>query len=110
MAITNYNRKYSITITFKEGYGDEITVESPNSSAIYNDFNAYINGHSSKQGFELVNEDGSACIYLFCAVAKICRTAIEKEETTAGACQDIDPCDLMNARTETPEDGGTSAP
>ena len=96
MAITNYNRKYSITITFKEGYGDEITVESPNASSIYNDFSEYIRGGNSRLGFELRNDDGSACLYLFSAVAKICRTAIEKEETTDGACKDIDPCNVGN--------------
>ena len=107
--MTNYENKYSITITFKDGYGEDLTVESPKSEGIYNKFKKYL-ATGQPLGFEVMNDDGSACIYLFDAVAKICRTPIERTETTTGQCKDIDICDLMNQASDEPEDGGTSAP
>lgn len=101
MAITNYEYKYSITITFKEGYGDPIEVEGAQAEAIYGKFANYI--HTGKPyGFELKADDGSACIYLFCAVAKICRTKITKTETKQGKCKDMDICDVLNGTPDEP--------
>lgn len=100
MAITNYNRAYSITITFKEGYGDEITIDSPKAEPIYSDFRAYVKGsRNAARGFELIEQDGSACLYLFEAIAKICKTATTATESEDGKCQDIDICDLLNENT-----------
>lgn len=99
--MTNHDNKYSITITFKDGYGEELTVESPKSEGIYKAFKNYL-ATGNPLGFEIMNDDGSACVYLFSAVAKVCRTAIERTETAGGKCKDVDICDLMNAKDVQP--------
>lgn len=99
MAITNYDYKYSITITFKDGYGDPIEVEGVDAENIYSKFYTYLQT-GKPYGFELKDQDGGACLYLFCSVAKICRTAIEKTESEAGKCKDVDICDVLNGTTE----------
>lgn len=93
-------RSYTTTVTFKTGYGDALTLSGKDAEAVYSQFKAYIQGGYAPMGFEVLSSDGSACLYLYEAVAKVCRSAQTETQTTDGECEDLD-CDLQPVKTTT---------
>lgn len=86
-------RTFSVTITFKEGYGEAVTLTGEQAQNFWNMFNTYANGTSLVNGFHIVDlENGTDCIILFANIAQACRSAITETEVEIAGCTDLNLC------------------
>lgn len=86
-------RTFSVTITFKEGAGDAVTLIGEQAQNFWNMFNTYANGTSLMNGFHIVDlEEGTDCIILFENIAQACRSAITESDVEIEGCTDLNLC------------------
>ena len=86
-------RTFSVTITFKEGAGEEVTLTAEQAQNFWNMFNTYVNGVSLVKGFHIVDLDnGTDCIILFDNVAVVCRSEITESDVEIEGCTDLNLC------------------
>lgn len=86
-------RTFSVTITFKEGAGDAVTLTGEQAQNFWNMFNTYANGTSLMNGFHIVDvEKGTDCIILFENIAQACRSAITESDLEIEGCTDLNLC------------------
>lgn len=94
MATTIKKRSFSVTITFKEGAGEEKTLTGEQAQNFWNMFSTYANGVSLMKGFHIVDtEEGTDCIILFDNVAQACRSAITESDVEIEGCTDLNLCE-----------------
>lgn len=87
-------RSFSVTITFKAGAGDAVTLTGESAQNFWNMFVTYANGVSQAKGFRIAGEgEGTECIILFDNVAQVCRSAISETDVEVDGCSDLNLCD-----------------
>lgn len=86
-------RTFSVTITFKEGAGDAVTLTGEQAQNFWNMFSTYADGTSLMNGFHIVDvEQGTDCIILFENIAQACRSAITESDLEIEGCTDLNLC------------------
>lgn len=84
------NRSFNVTVTFRDGYGAPLELTGDKAQNVYAGFQTYVTGTGTSKGFEVIENDGSACIYLYEKVAKMCRTVqTETEVSDEGKCKEL---------------------
>lgn len=107
MATTIKKRSFSVTITFIEGAGEEVTLTGEQAQNFWNMFNTYANGTSLVNGFHIVDVDaGTDCIVLFANVAQVCRSAITETDVEIEGCTDLNLCAEDTSSSDNENVGG----
>lgn len=107
MATTIKKRSFSVTITFIEGAGEEVTLTGEQAQNFWNMFNTYANGTSLVNGFHIVDlEEGTDCIILFANVALVCRSEITETDVEIEGCTDLNLCAEDTSSSDNENVGG----
>lgn len=88
-------RSFTVKVTFKEGYGDPITLTGANAEAFYKGWMNKLKDQDGAIGFEwpVVISGGSGNVttwtsFLFCNVAKVERSEQTETKYTDDQCHD----------------------
>lgn len=81
-------RTYTVTITFKTGYADAITLEGSDAYNFYTQWSLFLKDQDGARGFEYTGTDKTVTSFLFDKIAKVVRSAITETEYHDDECQD----------------------
>lgn len=84
-------RSFTVKVTFKEGYGDPITLTGADAEAFYKAWTLKLKGQDGAIGFEWPVVSGAETTwtsFLFCNVAKVERSKQTETQYTDDQCKD----------------------
>lgn len=94
-------REFTVTATFTD---ETLELSGADAQNFWAMATQYARGGADKPlGFVYQKEDGSACIYFFEHLLKVCRSAQTETETEDGKCKDLDLCATSESSDE-PQD------
>ena len=87
-------RSFTVTVTFKQGYGEALSLTGKEAQNFWTQYTAYLRGDvNGARGIVITNE-GTQCGYMFDSIASACRSKQTETEYADDECQDLTRDDL----------------